>query len=256
MARLAAYVPALRASTAELLERLDPEAETYLDLRECRWTYGARVVVRLHAAGLAVTPAEQSFVWRGTRDLVDFQVDVPEEGAPARTVLRFEVVLAGFVVATIALPLAVGASVPEGGRALETATPTRRWFASHARRDRRRVLDRVAALRSAMRDVEIFIDRSLLPGERWRRRIEEEIAACETFLLFWSPRARRSRWVAWEWKLALEKKGIDRFQLHPLAYAPPPPELAELQVDDETNDLRDAEGWLLSAWRRVAAIVP
>ena len=46
--------------------------------------------------------------------------------------------------------------------------------------------------------------------------------------------------MTWEWKTALAKKPRDSFQVHPLEYATPPPELAHLQVDDVLMTLRDA----------------
>lgn len=242
VARVAAYVPALAKPTVRLLEQLDPDSQIYIDLQECRWAYGTRVTVRLSATGLQVIPVEQDFIWRGTRNIVDFQIDVPAGATLGSSVVRIELFIAGFRVAFIALSLVVGTKETGALRELATTLSTRTWFASYARRDRRRVLERVAALRIAVRDVEVFMDHlTLRPNDKWKRRLEKEIIACETFLLFWSPHAKRSEYVTWEWKLALEAKGLDSFQVHPLAYADPPPELAGIQMNDMLNDLITAE---------------
>jgi hypothetical protein len=39
---------------------------------------------------------------------------------------------------------------------------------------------------------------SLDPGDRWARRLYDEIDRCDLFMLFWSRAAGRSEWVAKE----------------------------------------------------------
>jgi hypothetical protein len=257
--RLAAYVEGRREPTLALLRQLSPASQTYVDLRQCWWAYGARIRVRLTVAGSSAAPAEEEFVWRNASNIVDFRVDVPALGAPDAMVLGLELFVQGFRVTTIALTVDVDPVAADGDeRVVATGTPARTGFASYARRDRKRVLDRVAAVETAV-GLRVWVDkRSLFPGDRWKRKIEQKIAETDVFILFWSPRAKRSRWVTWEWKLALVKKPLDRFQLQLLAYADPPPELEELHVDDVLMTLRDAsdrQGWLGSAIDRVTSLV-
>jgi hypothetical protein len=238
--RLAAYVEARREPTLALLRQLSPASETYVNLRQCRWAYGARVRVRLTVAGLPSATAEDEFVWRNTSNILDFAVEVPEIDAPGTLVPRLELFVEGVRVANLLLTVEVSPVPSADARVTVTQTPARTAFASYARRDRKRVLDRVASLRIAA-GLEIWLDHfSLIPNQRWKEKIEQKIGETDLFLLFWSPNASRSKWVTWEWKLAWAKKPRDRFQIHPLQYAPPPPELADLQVDDVLMTLRSA----------------
>jgi hypothetical protein len=84
---------------------------------------------------------------------------------------------------------------------------------------------------------------SLQPNELWRARLAREIPARDVFMLFWSRAAARSRWVAWEWRLALKKKGLDAIQAHPLdpwPKAPLPRELSALHMGDALMAVREA----------------
>jgi len=109
--------------------------------------------------------------------------------------------------------------------------------------DRARVLDRVAAIQIAA-GVEVFMDCiSLRPGKRWRERIAGEISKREVFMLFWSEAAAKSRWVAWEWRQALDTVGLDAIQAHPLdpwPKAPLPTELSSLHMGDPLMAVRES----------------
>ncbi|HET7229828.1 MAG TPA: toll/interleukin-1 receptor domain-containing protein [Longimicrobium sp.] len=239
VARFAAYTPELQEETLKLLRQLSGGAEVYENVRESRWAVGTKVTVRLTSRGLKVDPAEQTFTWRGTRNLLDFVVEVPAEAAVKQTVLRFEVLVAGFDMAPIALPLAIGEGA--GERETSTVEPARTAFASYAHQDKERVLDRVAAVRIAA-GLDVFLDcLSLRPNEKWKPELERRIIDSDLFLLFWSQAAKESPWVTWEWKTAWEKKPHERFQLQPLAWADPPPEWADLQADDVLMSLRELE---------------
>jgi hypothetical protein len=114
-----------------------------------------------------------------------------------------------------------------------TAAPAHTAFASYSSADRSRVLDRVAAVRIAA-GLEIFLDcLDLHPGEQWKPQLDEEIRKRDIFLLFWSAHAQESKWVTWEWQKALQDKGKERMQIHPLEPGvKPPPELADLHFGD------------------------
>jgi hypothetical protein len=115
-------------------------------------------------------------------------------------------------------------------------------FASYAATDRPRVLDRIAAIKIAV-GLNVFMDcLSLHPGTGWQRRLESEIVARDVFMLFWSESAASSRWVEWEWRLALDRKGLDALQAHPLdpwPKAPLPEELSALHMGDSLMAVRE-----------------
>jgi len=72
--------------------------------------------------------------------------------------------------------------------------------------------------------LDVFLDcLDLRASEDWKPRLEYEIARRDRFLLFWSRRARSSRWVRWEWEQALRQKDVSALQLHPLEPGVLPP---------------------------------
>ncbi|MFO1432922.1 MAG: toll/interleukin-1 receptor domain-containing protein [Candidatus Competibacteraceae bacterium] len=121
---------------------------------------------------------------------------------------------------------------------IESATTA---FASYASQDRLRVLDRVAALQISA-GMDVFQDcLSLHSGEAWKEKLLQEILKRDLFLLFWSKFAKNSQWVKWEWTTALEKRGEEVIQLHPLDIAdeaPPPSELAHLHFGSSVMHIR------------------
>ena len=241
-ARFVAYTKAFEAETSELLHRLSPHSTPQLGLQSCRWQAGTTVEVALSARGLNVTPARQQFTWEGSRNLVEFDVAVPENAQPDVTVLKFDVSVQGIVLARLRLDLEVstGAGV-EATPVTVRATPAHTAFASYSSHDRERVLDRVAAVRISA-GLDIFLDcMSLHPSEAWKPQLEEEIKRRELFLLFWSSAASESQWVAWEWHTALRARGKDAIQVHPLEVGvKPPDELKDLHFGDPFMLAREA----------------
>jgi hypothetical protein len=76
---------------------------------------------------------------------------------------------------------------------------------------------------------------SIFPGEQWKPRIREEIKNREIFFLFWSENAKKSKWVEWEWRTALEYKNLSGIYPRPLIGVPqadPPEELSDLHFSD------------------------
>lgn len=60
-------------------------------------------------------------------------------------------------------------------------------------------------------------------------------------MLFWSGASQKSRWVRWEWERALDRRGIEIMQFHPLVNGiRPPTALKAIHLSDELMDLRKA----------------
>jgi hypothetical protein len=78
---------------------------------------------------------------------------------------------------------------------------------------------------------------SLHVGERWQAKIQEAILDADVFYLFWSQSASESEWVEFEWRFALEARGLNFIAPAPLMSperTPPPQELSEINFRDWT----------------------
>ena len=92
------------------------------------------------------------------------------------------------------------------------------------------------------------------------QRLEEEIVARDAFYLFWSSHARESEWVEREWRIALQRKGLEFIEPVPLespTSAPPPTELACLHFDEWTLAYESDPSEAYQAFRgRMPAVDP
>ncbi|HEX2078178.1 MAG TPA: toll/interleukin-1 receptor domain-containing protein [Longimicrobium sp.] len=263
LAQFAAYVAAFEARARQVLEReaspdeVRPGVET-----DCQWAVGARVSVRCRAPGLVVPTPVQSFVWNGECRAVSFDLEVPADDRPRRTVIVMEAFVHddadapdAVQVARLALTLEIGAGAPAPAPPQTVrAAAARTAFASYAAQDRLEVLGRISSIRRSA-GLEVFIDVVCLRmGEQWELMLREHILACDRFLLFWSDHARDSPWVEWEWQQALDAKGDDALELHLLHHVSPegiPEPLRRLHFNDVYLLARDAE-----LYRREHALPP
>lgn len=243
-ARFVAYLAEDEVHVREVLTDLSERSTSHLGVRSMSWSIGTDVAVTVSGRGLEVSPATRSFVWKGNRILLEFDVLVGDSARAGTTcVLKYDVAVAGMLVTTIRCDLAITAERGLGRLAERPSSVPRTAFASYASQDRDRVADRVAAL-SAVAKMDVFLDHlSLVAGERWQERLNSEILSREVFLLFWSPNARASQWVEWEWKTALRERGLEVILPQPLEsvdLAPVPAELAELHFGDHHLLLRSS----------------
>jgi len=230
-ARFVAYIQSFEAYLHKHLKERSSRSHFIKGFKECIWHTGTRVCVRCYGNNLIVEDAEREFVWQGTYEVVEFDVKV-DAAARGTTVLKFDVIIGGFVIARLRVDVKVGDQTVR--RQVVKARPARSAFASYASKDRTRVLDRVSEIQR--NGVDVFTDcLSLHPGDPWKTKLATEIKKRQLFLLFWSVNARESEWVTWEWKTALKHKGLDAIEPHPLdpvTEAPPPQELSDLHFDD------------------------
>lgn len=233
-ARFIAHVPGRERAVGARLADLSPDARTHLHAKPCQWAPGTAVTVTLRARGLQVEPPARTFTWHGDEYVEEFDVTVPADLAPGTLVLRFDAAIAGIVVATLRVDLVVTAeAAARKARTSATTTAARTAFASYASADRARVLDRIAAVQTSA-GLDVFVDcLSLNPGEAWRARLADEIRQRDVFLLFWSASASASSDVAWECRTAIDARGVEAVQLHPLEPdVRPPVELADQHAGD------------------------
>lgn len=116
-------------------------------------------------------------------------------------------------------------------------------FISYAQEDREQV--RLLAETLERASYSVWWDRSLLPGDDFRRTIAQELDAAPCVIVCWSDPACRSRWVCEEADEALEQE-----KLVPVLIGGRRPPLGFRSVQYE--DLRDWKGEASSeAWKRV-----
>ena len=239
-ARFVAYAEGLEPEVKALLESMSPRSKSHLRAKRCRWRIGTKVQVKLYGDDLNVHPPIEEFSWEGSYNIIDFDV-ITSRKTRETTVLKFDVSIDEIVVARLRVDITIGAALHSVRRTV-LAEPASTAFASYASEDRLRVLDRLAEIRRNGMDV--FLDcLSLHPGEEWKPALEAEILQRELFLLFWSAHAKRSEWVAWEWRTALRHKGLPGIEPHPLDpvfEAEPPEELKALHFGDPYMLVRKA----------------
>lgn len=77
-----------------------------------------------------------------------------------------------------------------------------------------------------------WIDNQLVPGQRWKDKIEQAINDCDAFLFLLSPRALNSEYCQWEYSVAVEKQK----PVFPVLIKP-----GELKYPEEMADLKNIQ---------------
>ncbi|HEX5871601.1 MAG TPA: toll/interleukin-1 receptor domain-containing protein, partial [Longimicrobium sp.] len=218
---------------------------------DCRWAVGARVTVRCAVRGLDVPAQTQSFTWDGECRTVSFDIEIPQNAKPRDTVIVMEAFVHGnedapdaVQVGRLRMTLEIGDDGDDGEPQKVKGEAARTAFASYASADRLDVLERASSIRRSA-GIEVKVDVLFLEmGERWNEELLKEIEACDKLMLFWSEHTPKSKWVEWEWKHAVEKKGEDVLELHLLRHTPidqVPEELRKYHFNDVYLLARDAE---------------
>jgi ATP-dependent Clp protease ATP-binding subunit ClpC len=206
-----------------LLERIRRAQATQIPVQSTgpmSLTRGRLVSVSLEVEGLELLSSEDSFVWQGQAANATFNLCVPigcEEG-PRLAVATVRV--HALVVAKLYFSLQVGRSRAASGELSLNEYRPRTAFVSYAQEDEEKVLASVRDMKAIDPDFEPCLEAvKLRAGERWEEELWRTIPCKDIFYLFWSEKARDSRWVEREWLCALHTKGIDF--IHPIPLDPP-----------------------------------
>jgi hypothetical protein len=205
---------------------------------------GARVEISFAVNTLRVDEPVQSVVWQGRPAVCGFEVTIPQGTGGQSFFPVVRVSVDGILIGRIRFRIS---SDPDA--ASPQATPlgdhARRYensFVSYAKEDRKEVLKRVQMLQ--IMKTKFFLDLlSLDPGDRWEKKLYEQIDRCDLFLLFWSQAAKDSQWVRREAEYALkhqQENPNSEPDIVPVILerdVPPPPSLAALHFDDRFNYL-------------------
>jgi TIR domain len=199
------HTPEREIEAQSRASKVDADAQTLASVPlTIQLRVGDNIKVTLESDGLTISEPVQTANWNGRLVCVYFTARMPRHDGIVRPRLRVFVngVPAGTVVFKISVewnPRDQSPSPVEGG-----GRAFRRPFLSYASEDRVQVL-KAAQLLGALK-IQCFQDvLSLSPGERWERRLYEEIDRSDLFLLFWSRSAQKSEWVIREAEYALKR---------------------------------------------------
>jgi hypothetical protein len=236
----------VRASS--LAREADPEAERRgLTTLSIEIPHRTRVGVVLETPGLMIEEPTQSLLWMGEPRSCQFAVTVPFDFAKASANARVRLLIDDIPVGSLRFTIAIAPtedSLPATDKFEGHARRYRHVFLSYASPDRAEVLKRAQALQAA--GISFFQDLlALEPGERWERRLYEEIDRSDLFLLFWSAHAAVSPWVGREIEHALARadaSGTERPDIMPIVLdlppmTPPPPSLQHIHFGDRVHHI-------------------
>jgi hypothetical protein len=232
VARFAAYTPDFKAEVERIFKEEAPSSRPRLDLESSRWKKGARVTVSLRATQVQIDNPVQTFEWNAEQNILRFDAKVLPEASGKVLILKFDIAVEGLSLLSLRPEIQLSATP---GSALPPCVLTERpaprtAFASYAHADKVEVFNRISSVIS-FTHIDFFTDDvSIIPGEQWKARLENEIKNRDVFLLFWSRHAQESTYVDWEWRTAwAAKREILPQALEPADVAPPPEELSDLQ---------------------------
>jgi len=199
---------------------------------------GTTMRVRLQIPGFGLNDLEDIIYWGGAMGNCPLYVTVPRKTKLGTYFGLLKVFVEELHITTLHFELEVGAARHGIDDIVTRVHKIKSAFASYASENRDEVLGRIQGMLKILPDLDVFLDvASLRSGEKWERRLREEIVARDVLYLFWSLAASRSKGVETEWRTALAMKGVDFITPVPLvspAKVPPPPELACLHFNEWT----------------------
>jgi hypothetical protein len=198
---------------------------------------GTLLTVTVQIPLLKIADPTDTIFWDGEPTSASFIVEVPETIKPDAISGQAFISVDGLRLAKVVFLISVAAA--EDQQYVDqssTCEIVHTAFASYASKDRDDVLSRIQGMQKINPDLDIFLDvLSLRSGDDWATKLNEQVPSKDVFYLFWSAHAAQSEWVEKEWRLALEKRGIDYIDPVPMTNpqdAPPPKELKALHFND------------------------
>ncbi len=232
-----------RESARALAQEADPDSTRRgLQTLATEIVRGQRVQIILEGRGLSVDQEMQLLVWRGEPCACQFTLVAPADSAGQTFHPRVLVLVNSVPVGSLTFALKVAKQVAAASEIRLLGDRARRYdyaFLSYASPDRAEVIKRAQGLKVG--GTRFFNDLlSLEPGERWERRLYQEIDRCDVFYLFWSSKAKELRWVMRETEYALARRAASddgNPDIIPVIIeGPPPPTPPESLKDIHFND--------------------
>jgi serine/threonine protein kinase len=233
-----AYLPVQRQEMLERASRRNRQVEVgSRSSVGVPWQIDLSMSLRLD--GFEIENPTESFCWRGAVSNVSFLVRVPQ-ALPARVYPgQVQILSGGMLVARLFFEVVVsredcGPTQQFTREVTKSEERVRSAFASYSTHDREKVIQRIQGI--AALDVDVFLDvLSIRAGQRWEEELWKAIESRDIFYLFWSEKAKASKFVEREWQYALKRRGIEF--IHPIPLedprdVPPPEELSALHFND------------------------
>ena len=198
-------------------------------------------------------PAAQMVDWSGALSNVSFQVITPKYATSKTVHGTCGISVDGLTIGQVHFELQLSNGDHSHARQISRAAVIKSAFASYANQDRRRVLARIQGVEQL--GVSVFADVNGLRGnEQSKKQIFQVIDSSDVLYLFWSKHAKRSTWIEQEWRYGMERKGAGFINFVPLVdpnKAPPPPELANQELFQNSTVINSDDGKSLSLWEKV-----
>ena len=208
---------------------------------------GTVISLKVHIDGMDVKHPSDTFIWRNKPINHSFSVNVPDDAKSRNYTGNAIVSCEGLMIARIPFVLKLGSagSLSRAKKVSGTTFYPETAFASYSRKNRNEVLARIQGIKLISPNLDIFLDVfSLRTGENWEQALNEHVPTKDIFYLFWSTDAAKSQNVEKEWRLALEKRGLDYIDPVPLQDtrdSPPPKELSQLHFKNTYQEYIDYE---------------
>lgn len=247
MVQVMVHLPSQGGKAKKLAKEFDTEAErrgyTSLGVNVER---GSRLMIDLSIPGLEIDQRLRCFTWQGRMGIVQFRVGVPRNHPSERlfgtVMVSQEQIPLGQItfkldVDQISNDFSLQAISTDQVKVFES------FFISYASEDRPEVLKRCQMLKRLGKS--FFQDLlDLDPGDRWEQKLYRKIDECDAVLLFWSSKAKESKYVIQECQYTIANKGLDHL-LPVIIEGPPPvklpPELGNLHMNDWLLYVIDAD---------------
>lgn len=193
-----------------------------------------RVTIESLEADICFDNTEETGIWIGKSLEFHFWVLIPEDFQKKQFKLTIRVFTNDIPFTTLTLFVKCNAA------STQEIMPERRdiksAFISYARADTEEVTTLIRGMEKVRPDLSLFMDQeSLRSGQNWQEILKSEIERRDVLFLCWSPSAKESQWVDFEWRHMYNKRGIEYIDPIPLSSpqsCPPPQELEMLHFDD------------------------
>ena len=177
---------------------------------------------------------DQMGMWTGRSLRFTFPFAVPASLRAPQVLLVASVLFDGVAATRLSMIARVGS---QDAQAMEPVRrDVRSAFISYSSSDRARVAAIVQGMQTIRPDLDVFFDvESLRTGQHWKQALMDEISARDVLYLCWSQNAKMSPWVDFEWRYALDQKGLDFIEpvsIDPPELCEPPAELSDLHFNN------------------------